>query len=45
MNGTPATIVDEIRIEISRPRTEEDDPSFHHYVKLLYNALEPRKMV
>jgi NitT/TauT family transport system ATP-binding protein len=45
MNGTPATIVDEIKIEIPRPRTEEDDPSFYHYVKLLYNALEPRKVV
>lgn len=42
MNGTPATIVDEIKIDIPRPRTEEDDPSFYHYIKLLYNDLEPR---
>lgn len=40
MNGTPATIVDEIKIEIPRPRTQEDDPHFHQYVKILYHDLE-----
>jgi NitT/TauT family transport system ATP-binding protein len=45
MSGTPATILDEIKIELPRPRTQEGDPEFYHYVKLLYNALEPRKTV
>ena len=40
MNGTPATIIDEIKIDLPRPRTAEDDPSFYHYVKVLYNDLE-----
>jgi NitT/TauT family transport system ATP-binding protein len=45
MNGNPATVVDEIKIDLPRPRQEEDDPAFYHYVKLLYNDLEPPRKV
>jgi NitT/TauT family transport system ATP-binding protein len=38
MNGTPATIVDEVKIEIARPRSQRE-PSFFNYVDKLYNEL------
>jgi NitT/TauT family transport system ATP-binding protein len=38
MNGTPATIVDEIKIEIPRPRSQRE-PLFFNYVDRLYNNL------
>ena len=38
MNGSPATIVDEIKIDLQRPRTERN-PRFLDYVELLYNEL------
>ena len=41
VNGTPATVTDEIKIELPRPRSEED-PMFHQYAKLLYHGLEQK---
>ena len=40
MNGTPATIVDEVKIDIPRPRSPRE-PSFFNYVDKLYNELTP----
>ena len=38
MNGTPATIVDEVKIDLPRPRTERD-PRFLDYIDQLYGEL------
>jgi len=38
MNGRPATIVDEVKIEIPRPRSQRE-PLFFNYVDRLYNNL------
>jgi NitT/TauT family transport system ATP-binding protein len=38
MNGSPAEIVDEIKIDLARPRTERE-PRFLDYVDRLYNEL------
>jgi len=38
MNGSPATIVDEIKIDLPRPRTERD-PRFLDYIDRLYGEL------
>jgi NitT/TauT family transport system ATP-binding protein len=38
MNGSPSTIVDEIKINLPRPRTERD-PRFLDYVERLYGEL------
>jgi NitT/TauT family transport system ATP-binding protein len=38
MNGSPATIVDEVKIEIPRPRSQRE-PLFFNYVDKLYNEL------
>jgi len=38
MNGSPASIVDEIRIDLPRPRTERD-PRFLDYIDRLYGEL------
>jgi len=42
MNGTPAALVDEITIDLPRPRSEED-PMFYQFVKRLYHGLETKK--
>lgn len=39
MNGTPATFVDEMNIEMDRPRSQED-PLFWNYVDRMYSGLE-----
>ncbi|MEM0075119.1 MAG: ABC transporter ATP-binding protein [Conexivisphaerales archaeon] len=39
MNGSPATIVDEIKIDIPRPRHPRE-PSFYQYLDLLYDDLD-----
>ena len=41
VNGSPAVITDEIKIDLPRPRSEED-PMFHQYAKLLYHGLEQK---
>jgi NitT/TauT family transport system ATP-binding protein len=41
MNGIPATIVDEIRIDLPRPRSERD-PRFYDCVEHLYKELNIR---
>lgn len=41
MGGTPARIVEEIKIDLPRPRSEEE-PLFYEYVKRLYKDLERR---
>jgi NitT/TauT family transport system ATP-binding protein len=38
MNGTPATIVDEVKIEVPRPRSQRE-PLFFNYVDRLYKNL------
>jgi ABC-type nitrate/sulfonate/bicarbonate transport system ATPase subunit len=38
MNGSPAIIVDEVKIDLPRPRTERE-PRFLDYVEKLYNEL------
>ncbi len=40
MNGTPATLVDEVKIDIPRPRSQRE-PVFFNYVDRLYNHLSP----
>ncbi len=42
MNSSPAVIVDIIKIDLKRPRTERD-PGFLDYVDLLYKGLNVRK--
>jgi len=44
MNGTPATMVDEIRVNIPRPRSHRD-PIFFDFVDRLYSELSanPKK--
>ncbi len=42
MGGTPARIVDEIKIDLPRPRSEEE-PIFYEYVKTLYHDLIPKE--
>ncbi|MDE1878506.1 MAG: ABC transporter ATP-binding protein [Thaumarchaeota archaeon] len=42
MGGTPARIVNEIKIDLPRPRSEED-PLFYEYVKTLYKELTPKE--
>lgn len=42
MNSSPAVIVDVIKIDLKRPRTERD-PGFLDYVDLLYKGLNVRK--
>jgi NitT/TauT family transport system ATP-binding protein len=42
MNSSPAIIVDVIKIDLKRPRTERD-PEFLDYVDLLYKGLNMRK--
>ncbi len=42
MGGTPAKIVDEIKIDLPRPRSEEE-PIFYEYVKTLYHDLIPKE--
>jgi NitT/TauT family transport system ATP-binding protein len=44
MGGTPARIVNEIKIDLPRPRSEED-PLFYEYVKILYKELMPKESV
>ncbi len=39
VNGTPATIVDEMNIEMNRPRSQKD-PLFWNYVDKLYSGLK-----
>ncbi|MFZ0510136.1 MAG: ABC transporter ATP-binding protein [Candidatus Nitrosopolaris sp.] len=39
MNGTPATLVDEMNIEMDRPRSQKD-PLFWNYVDRLYSGLK-----
>jgi len=39
MTGSPSTIVDEVRIDLARPRTERE-PRFLDYVDQLYNELD-----
>lgn len=39
MNGTPATFVDEVRIEMDRPRSQKD-PLFWNYIDRLYSGLK-----
>jgi NitT/TauT family transport system ATP-binding protein len=39
VNGTPATIVDEVNIELDRPRSQKD-PLFWNYVERLYSGLK-----
>jgi NitT/TauT family transport system ATP-binding protein len=39
MNGSPATIVDEVKIDLPRPRTERDS-RFLDYVDRLYSELD-----
>jgi NitT/TauT family transport system ATP-binding protein len=39
VNGSPATVTNEVKINLPRPRSEED-PMFHQYAKLLYHGLE-----
>jgi len=39
MTGTPSTIVDEVKIKLSRPRTERE-PGFLDYVDQLYSELD-----
>jgi NitT/TauT family transport system ATP-binding protein len=41
MGGAPAGIVEEIKIDLPRPRSEEE-PLFYEYVKRLYKDLERR---
>lgn len=41
MGGTPARITDEIKIDLPRPRSEEE-PLFYQYVKMLYKDLIPK---
>ena len=38
VNGSPATIVDEVNIEMDRPRSQKD-PLFWNYVERLYSGL------
>jgi NitT/TauT family transport system ATP-binding protein len=38
MNGNPATLVDEINVNIPRPRSQRD-PTFFDFVDRLYNEL------
>jgi len=40
MNGAPATFVDEVKINIPRPRSQRE-PAFFNYVDRLYNHLSP----
>ncbi|MDE1867962.1 MAG: ABC transporter ATP-binding protein, partial [Thaumarchaeota archaeon] len=42
MGGTPAQIINEIKIDLPRPRSEEE-PIFYEYVKMLYNDLIPKE--
>ncbi len=42
MGGTPAQIINEIKIDLPRPRLEEE-PVFYEYVKMLYNDLIPKE--
>jgi len=42
MGGTPARIIDEIKIDLPRPRSEEE-PIFYEYVKSLYKDLIPKE--
>lgn len=42
MNSSPATIVDVVKIDLQRPRTERD-PGFLDYVDLLYKGLTVKK--
>ena len=42
MNGSPSSIVDEIKIDLPRPRTERD-PRFLDYVDRLYSELRMRE--
>jgi NitT/TauT family transport system ATP-binding protein len=42
MGGTPARIMNEIKIDLPRPRSEEE-PVFYEYVKMLYNDLIPKE--
>lgn len=42
MGGTPAGIIDEIKIDLPRPRSEEE-PIFYEYVKMLYKDLIPKE--
>jgi NitT/TauT family transport system ATP-binding protein len=44
MGGVPAKIVNEIKIDLPRPRSEED-PLFYEYVKTLYKELMPKETV
>ncbi|MDE1812689.1 MAG: ABC transporter ATP-binding protein [Thaumarchaeota archaeon] len=44
MGGIPARIVNEIKIDLPRPRSEED-PLFYEYVKTLYKELMPKESV
>jgi len=39
VNGTPATIVDEMNIEMDRPRSQKD-PLFWNYIERLYSGLK-----
>lgn len=43
MGGTPAGIINEIKIDLPRPRSEEE-PLFYEYVKTLYKELMPKEM-
>ncbi|MGC8568988.1 MAG: ABC transporter ATP-binding protein [Nitrososphaeria archaeon] len=40
MNGTPASIVDDIRIDMPRPRSSKD-PAFDRYLDKIYSSLTP----
>jgi NitT/TauT family transport system ATP-binding protein len=43
MKGIPASITEEMKIELPRPRPaepDEDDPAFYQYVKRIYHSLE-----
>jgi NitT/TauT family transport system ATP-binding protein len=42
MGGTPARIIEEIKIDLPRPRSEEE-PLFYEYVKMLYRDLIPKE--
>jgi NitT/TauT family transport system ATP-binding protein len=41
MNGSPATMIDEIRVNIPRPRSPRD-PIFFDYVDRLYSELSAK---